>query len=374
MKRVIILSTGLLIFTFTTSYSCVCELKPEFRTEEDLAEYNFISLVKILKIDSIESRKDSRLPVHQIEFQIIELFKGDNINNILVDGGHKTIKNTWTSCDLGENVGEEWVIFAYTDKLTNKLLTHSCTRTFRYKKSNGYRYKGYGDEITAIDQLNSIFVKAYTKPAYSGAHVAYYPNGQKELKEFYKNDKLHGQRLLWYPDAQLESSQNFNNGKRDGEVKWYSENGQLISRRKYRRGFDSDTTISWHFVDTCKQSLKSRALFHKITEDSAKALFSKIQISSKQIYNKQGEMIYSCSFMRTGTMDRETFYTYKRNEKKGKTKYYHPDGAVKVETYSLNDIDFGTYTEWDQHGNLIKSWEYDNKGRQIKESIKLIKR
>lgn len=372
--RQVIFTVGLLILAITKSYGCVCDLKPEFKTQEDLAEYAFISLVKILKIDSVESQKESSFPIHRIEFQILALFKGKIINNILVHGGHQTIRNAWTSCDLGENVGEEWMIFAYVDQGTNKLLTHSCTRTFRYKKTDGYRYKGYGDEITTIDKLNAIFKKGYINPKYSGTHVEYYPNGQKELEEFYKNEKLHGPRLLWYPNGQIECRQNFRNGKRDGVAAWYSENGQLVSTRKYKKGLDSDTTIYWHRVDTSKQSLKSRTLFKKITEDSAQVLFSRIQISSKHIYNKKGKMIYSCSFERNGTLFSEAFYTYKRNEKKGRVKYYHPNRAIKVETYTLNDIDFGIYREWDTNGNLTKSWEYDDKGRQIKESVKIIRK
>ncbi len=148
----LILTIAVSILASAPSWSCVCDIKPDFKTKEDLIEYDFISLVRISKIDSIDSKAQPVYFTHLIEFEIIEKYKGETINRITVSGGHWTLKK-WTSCDLGENVNDEWVIFGYTDKRTNTLMTGMCTRTFRYKDSFVYRYKGYGNEITDLDKL-----------------------------------------------------------------------------------------------------------------------------------------------------------------------------------------------------------------------------
>jgi antitoxin component YwqK of YwqJK toxin-antitoxin module len=368
MKR-IILTTGLLVFIFTKSLSCVCDMKPELKTKEDLAEYNFIALVRIVRIDSILQTSEER--AHGIEFEILELYKGEKVNRILVGGGHRTIKNSWTSCDLGENINDEWVISAYTNKRDGTLTTHLCTRTFRYKKADGYRYKPHPNEVTTLDKLRTMFLPGYTKPQYSGMRLEYYANGQKELEEYYKNKKLHGQRLSWYPNGQIEFKENFRKGKLDGEKTWYSEDGQLSSRRKYKNGLDSDTLIYWHDIDTAKIVLKIYSRFNGITEDSARALLSRTQISSKTVYDKKGREIWGISYHRNGALHVQIFNTYKGKTMEQIRRDYHSTGAIQAESFSRDYVPIGLYREWGENGNLIKSWEYDNEGRQINESIKI---
>lgn len=368
--RELILTIGLLILSIVKSWSCVCDIKPEFKTKEDLIEYDFISLVRISKIDSIDSKAQTIYLSHLIEFEIIESYKGETINKIIVSGGHWTLK-TWTSCDLGENVNDEWVIFGYTDKRTNTLMTGMCTRTFRYKDSFGYRHKGYGNEITTIDKLRDIFEVRVDKPKYNGKHIEYYPTGQKELEEFYKNNKLSGQRLLWYPNGQLESIQYFKNGKLNGIAEKFSKTGQLLTREKFKDGHHIDTTMHWHEIDTSLFHIKIYTSLNNISEDSAKKLFSSIRVSNKHIYNKKGELIYYCNYSQEGYLNNESIIDNKEN--KQTYRYYHDNGVLSSEMYRVNNKEFGIYREWDKNGKLTKSWEYDSNGNQIKESIKKYK-
>jgi antitoxin component YwqK of YwqJK toxin-antitoxin module len=368
--RELILTVGLIILSIVNSWSCVCDIKPEFKTKVDLIEYDFISLVRISKIDSIDSKAQPIYLSHQIEFDIIEKYKGETINKIIVSGGHWTLKN-WTSCDLGENVNDEWIIFGYTNKRTNTLMTGMCTRTFRYKDSFGYRHKGYGNEITTIDKLRDIFEIRVDKPKYNGKHIEYYPNGQIELEEFYKNNKLNGQRLLWYPNGQLEGRQSFKNGKINGIAAKYSKTGQLLTREKFKDGYHIDTTVHWHEIDTSLFRIKIYTSLKNVTEDSAKKLFSSVRVSNKHIYNKKGELIYYCNYSQEGYLYSETIIDTKEN--KHTYKYYHDNGVLSSEMYRVNNLEFGIYKEWDKNGELTKSWEYDSNGKQIKESIKKYK-
>lgn len=363
-----------LIFVLTKSLSCVCDFDRGFKTKEDLAEYSFIALVKIARIDSIGPTKIITGLAHQIEFEILELYKGEKANRMIVDGGNRNVmKHRSTSCDLGENINDEWVIFAYT-KQDGTLFTHSCTRTYRYKKADGYRYKPHSGEVTTLDKLRTLFLPDYAKPQYSGIHTEYYASGQKELEEYYKNKKLHGQRLSWYPNGQIEFKENFRKGKLDGEKTWYSEDGQLRSKRKYKNGLDSDTLIYWHDIDTAKVVLKIYSRFNGLTEDSARVLLSRTQISSKTVYDRKGREIWGISYHRNGALNVQIFNTYKGKMMEQIRRDYHSTGAIQAESYSRNFVPIGLYREWDENGNLIKSWEYDNEGRQIKESIKILKK
>ncbi len=368
--RELILTIAVSILASAPLWSCVCDIKPDFKTKEDLIEYDFISLVRISKIDSIDSKAQPVYFTHLIEFETIEKYKGETINRITVSGGHWTLKK-WTSCDLGENVNDEWVIFGYTDKRTNTLMTGMCTRTFRYKDSFGYRYKGYGNEITDLDKLKNIFEIRVDKPKYNGKHIEYYQTGQKELEEFYKNNRLNGQRLLWYPNGQLESRQHFKNGKIDDRAEDYSKTGQLVKREKFKDGHHIDTTVYWHEIDTSLFGVKIYALFNNITKDSAKKVLSSLRVSSKHIYNTKGELIYYCNYSREGYLKSETIVDSKVD--KQTYRYYHDNGVLSSEMYRVNNLEFGIYREWDKSGELTKSWEYDSSGQQIKESIKKYK-
>lgn len=366
----LVLTIGLFISAISQSWSCSCSIKPEFKTKEDLIEYDFISLVRISKIDSIDSKAQPAYLTHLIYFEIIEKYKGEIINGITVSGGHWTF-NTWTSCDLGENVNDEWVIFGYIDKRTNTLMTGMCTRTFKYKDTFGYRYKGYGNELTTIDKLRDIYEIRVDKPKYIGRHTEYYPTGQKELEEFYKNNKLNGQRLAWYPTGQLETKQYFKKGKINGIAERYSKTGQLLTREKFKDGHHIDTTVHWHEKDTSLFKIKVYTSLNNITLDSAKNMFSSVRVSNKHIYNKKGELTYYCSYSREGHLYSETIIDTKLN--KQTYKYYHDNGVLSSEMYRVNNLEFGIYREWDKSGELTKSWEYDSSGQQIKDSIKKYK-
>lgn len=368
--RELALTIGFFILTIVQSWSCHCSIKPEFNTKEDLIEYDFISLVQISKIDSIDSKAQPVYLTHLINFKIIEKYKGETINSIIVSGGHWTFK-TRTSCDLGENVNEEWVIFGYTDKRTNKLITDMCTRTLKYKDSFGYKYKGYGNEITTIDKLRDIYEIRVDKPKYNGKHIEYYPIGQKELEEFYHNNKLSGQRLAWYPNGQLETKQYFEKGKINGIAERYSKTGQLLTREKFKDGHHIDTTTHWFEIDTSLFHIKIYTSLNNITHDSAKNMLSSVRVSNKHIYTKKGELIYYCSYSQEGHLYSETTIDTKLN--KQTYKYYHDNGVLSSEMYRVNNLEFGIYREWDKSGELTKSWEYDSSGQQIKESIKIYK-
>lgn len=229
-----LLTLPLLMLLSVKTLACHCEMKPDFRIKEDLAEYQFIAHVKISGIENVTSGTD----VHQMNFEVLEQYKGNAINKLLVFGSHPSLKG-WTSCDLGEKVGEEWVIFAYYDAHLKQLKTDLCTRSRKTKDINGYQNLEYPNQQTLKKQLQLLFDKVQTEPKYEGKRVENYPNRQKQLEENYVNGTLNGKRTLWFPNGVLQSNQTYFDGKKNGIFEWYAESGNLIKIEK----FDSDVRI-----------------------------------------------------------------------------------------------------------------------------------
>ncbi len=83
-----ILFLFVMIFISLKSFSCSCNPEPTFMNKEDLNNYDFIAHIKINSIDSIKIiNSDSQL-IHKISFKTLELFKGQNLDSILVYGSH----------------------------------------------------------------------------------------------------------------------------------------------------------------------------------------------------------------------------------------------------------------------------------------------
>ena len=67
----------LILFSAKT-FACSCVMKPDFKTKEDLNEYSFIAHIKINGIKEAENIETDSY-VHQMNFEILELYKGEQI-------------------------------------------------------------------------------------------------------------------------------------------------------------------------------------------------------------------------------------------------------------------------------------------------------
>lgn len=357
----------MLIFSFSIEnlLACYCDFEPEFKSKKDLSEYGFIALVEVLKVDSIAGDKNN----HRIEFRIIEKFKGDQIHQSVVWGKHRSLNQGWTSCDLGEDVGEEWFLFA--KKVGNDYKIGSCDRTTRYKKANSFRFWPEPGEMDLFNKLRVVFGKRLTALKFQdGFRVEYLKNGQKQLEEFYRNGKLEGERKLWHVDGNLMLLQNWKNGLKDGYEYFWSERSGFSSKSKHRKGVQIDTASFWSGTDTSKFILKMDSRLYSISEDSARKIRSEKRLTRQTIYDGKSRLLSSKAYDdRLGFLEEEK----KCNPKRGfcTTTYFHANGKIKAIGYSKNDIQIGVYKEWDENGEQVKYWEYDKQGRQVRESIKI---
>lgn len=355
-----------LLLLSVTTFACSCDMEPDFKTKADLNKYSFIAHVKITQVNPAVSVK-SPADAHQMSFELLELYKGEKAHDILVYGSHQSLGN-WTSCDLGENVGEEWIVFGYMDEDSKQLMTGLCTRSRNLKKLNGYQELYYPNKLTLKQQLQRLFDKQPTEKKYDGLRTEYFPNGNKQVEENYEKGILNGRRTLWYPNEARESNQNYVNGKRNGKFEWFSEKGQLLKVEKFTNDIKTDTAKAWYPLDTSMANVQLYAELNNLSLQKARDILSTPTLFLEVTYDKNGEVISHKDFSQDGTKHIELLYFPSQNKRL--TRYFHKNGALKAESVSVNNKETGLYKEWDQKGNVIKSWEYDDNGKVKQETIK----
>jgi antitoxin component YwqK of YwqJK toxin-antitoxin module len=349
-------------------FACSCVMKSDFKTKKDLNEYSFIAHIKINGIKLAENIETDSY-VHQMTFEILESYKGKEINNILVYGAHPSLNDWgWTSCDLGERIGDEWIIFGYYDKDFKKLTTGYCTRSERIKVFSGYEDVKYPNQLTLKKKLQQLFDKEQIEPKHEGKRIEYYQNGNKQFEENYENGVLNGQRNLWYPNEVIQSTQNFLNGKKNGVFKWYSGKGNLTKLEKFDHDIPIDTTIFWREIDTSYLHLKIYSDLNDVNLEQAKEILSKRKIWIERIYNDDGKILSNIVFRQNGEKEEETIY-YPEQDKQI-VRYFHKNGVLSSEMFREKGKTTGIYKDWDENGKLLRSWEYDENGEIIEETRK----
>jgi len=352
----------LLIVNSIKLIACSCNPEPNFKVKEDLNNYDFIAHVKIKSINSYEKRNYDFL-IHKITFETIELYKGKKINSLLIMGSHPSL-DKWTSCDINEEIGEEWVFFAYLSN--NMLMSGMCTRSTKIKELNGYTNIDYANSINLNQKLKNVFNIITPKLTFKGKRVEYYENGEKQLQEFYFFRKLKGKRLIWYPNKQLKSIQHYKNGKKNGIFEWYSQNGNLIKKEKFKKNKRIDTLNRWRNRNLTKLNAKSYSDLYKVDIKKAEKIIQHNNLWKQYVYNKKSVLIYSVEYLLNG--DKYTEYTFNcKTKTKVYTKFYLKERTIKNERILKNGRNF-TFKTWNKQKKLIELTEYDKNGKFIKKT------
>lgn len=296
-----------------------CECVPLGKlTENELKNYQSIALVKVTKIvESYQRLRESPFPAYKIQVKTLEHYKGDTLIELIVDGGHPKFE-TWTSCPLHLNEGEEWLIFTRPLE-QNQQIIQVCDRNTPYRAVTGLRYWQYTWMFSTLAFLDSVYHK--TKFAKKGKHEAFYENGQKEVEEVYKHGKLSGLRQIWYPNGQIFAEMLYKRGKLNGVTKWYNEKGNLVRWIEYVEN----------------QEVHSKTYRTNLTE-------------------KGIEVYY---------LDEEIFKDWKKNI--AIHLYYHPNGKIgyKSKKSLKTGRSIGLEEQWDETGKLIRTIEYNKDGEEI---------
>jgi antitoxin component YwqK of YwqJK toxin-antitoxin module len=336
------------------SKACRCT---EYYTSVDslsqLKHYDFIAHVKITDDQDYKTPADNFGMIGQLTFQIIELFKGQQVDKILE-------YSKKTSCDIGVSIGEEWILFG-TIRDCN-LSIGSCDRNLRYQKVNGLKDWKYGRGIRQIGQLRVLYQHKIRKYG-NESHKEYYPNGQIEIEETYVNGLKNGDRKIWYPNGILFGREYYINDSLDGKTEWFYPSGQIYDEDFYTKGKPCNVSRIYHdssFGTTYKKSLI--AMVYK-TEDSLRFVYNRVQVQYEVVYDSYGREIMIKEYTLLGKLHREE--TLDPDRVARTTIYYHENGNISSIQYSLNHNGIGHYQEYDKNGVPSRGWDYDENGRVI---------
>jgi antitoxin component YwqK of YwqJK toxin-antitoxin module len=221
--------------------ACRCDIS--LSVIENIEKVSYVALVRVKNILSIGSQD-----FHKIVVEELVLYKGHSTSEILVSGGNKMADpNYYTSCDLGMELNDQWVIFGIESE--GKIETFACAHTFRYKDKNGYRDFMGGYQIKMLNELNKYFDKPmidysiYNK----GVLKLYYLNGKEECEIRYKQGVKQGESKYYFPDGTVNGTEYYNRGKLDGVQKNYTHDGNLSTIKHFSNGIEIDTSNYYRY-------------------------------------------------------------------------------------------------------------------------------
>lgn len=169
----------MVFFGALDTMACVCSSYT--LTEEELDRFEFIAFVKTDSIYASDKEKQSEHDLFfEVSFKIKKLYKGNHQTSIMVNGAHHSVNDSWTSCDMGIEPGEEWILLGYLDK-KGQLRTGYCSFNIRYKTREGelnWKSKAFEETTTFLNEQFGF--ERESEKFLDGRLVTHYPNGNIE--------------------------------------------------------------------------------------------------------------------------------------------------------------------------------------------------
>lgn len=342
----------------TTLIACSCIGGFErIKLLDDLKGYEFVALVKVTS-ETVHPYSDTtRFREATLGFKIIEKFKGKDIGELIE-------RDVLSSCDLGINVGDEWILFATVYK--EKLVISACNRDVRYRDKDGVRDRHHKRGMQEVEDLRTLYGRTQ-KLRHDGVDRQYYPDGKTEVEQTYHNGLRNGVRTVYHRNGKVWGKQMFVNDSLQGKSEWFFPSGQLYDQKFYRKGILINMSRVYHDT-TINGRWKERLVrdFYK-TEDSLRKTYSRIQLRLEVLYDYYGKVIFAREYSRWGKIESEHIHHFDDNY--FTSIFYHDNGEVRTVGHQKDIKGVGHYQEYDPEGNPIKSWDYDANGRQINLNI-----
>ena len=220
MKVKLILTSLLLVVSYDSLISCICNNPPDHNT------YSYIALVEVndLKLNGSN---------YSIEFNTIEQIKGPRITGCKVLSNHPSLTNITTSCDLEININEQWIICG--NNYQNQTHVMHCSKTQMYRTEIGELRPAYCRANNSLDLLKKMYCIKQNTIA-EGKYQTCYDNGKIEIEEYYSKGQLNGERYVYYKNGSLMLYQCFSKDiQEENEYEW-SINRNLIYEYEYKYG------------------------------------------------------------------------------------------------------------------------------------------
>ena len=325
----------LIYFSLTTvkALACECTGPYEFKTKDDLKEYSFIAFVRVDSIFVSEVEKKSEHDLfYEANVTTLETFKGESVSSILVNGGNFNLNSSMTSCDIGIQENQYWIIFAYKDN-SGKQRTGLCTLSKLYSDINGEKDWKYERGIKELRLLRDIYnhPKQQIHERLNGKIETMYPSGSVEILEEFENGLRHGERVIYYPSGTKMIVENYLNGQKSGHSIWFDLKGRK------ERDF---TFLNDHPVDTCYFYWPHNG-----------------KIRYERIFDKGGNMLKDSKFSNKGVLE-EISLVDKDSNQFIKTSYFDSGSISSIGVYSSTNYSEIRTEEFFESGNKKRKWEY----------------
>ncbi|SDF53589.1 Antitoxin component YwqK of the YwqJK toxin-antitoxin module [Dyadobacter soli] len=355
LKSVCVCITTLILAVNAEALACSCIIDFQaIKSLDDTKDYPFVALVKITSETANPPSGSTPFRDATLGFKIIEKFKGKDIRGLIE-------YDIQSSCDMGIEVGDEWLLFA-TER-GGKLSIGACNRNVRYRDKDGLRDWHFKRGIQELEDLRKLYGRA-EKRNRDGVDKQYYPDGKLEIETTYHEGLKNGIRTIYYRNGKIFGKQMFVNDSLQGKSEWFFPSGQLYDQKFYRKNILINVSRVYHdttVTDRMKQFLVRD--FYK-TEDSLRKTYGRIQVWLEALYDYNGKIVSSKEYSRWGVIRQENFYHFQNSAYT--SVFYHDNGQVHtVNHFKDNAIPTGHYQEYDPEGNPTKSWDYDANGRQI---------
>ena len=349
---------GLIILTLSPNAdmlacSCVDDFQG-FKSMDDVKKYPFVALVKITSETTNPPSDSTPFRVATLGFKIIEKFKGKDIRELIE-------YDIQSSCDMGIEVGDEWVLFA-TER-DGRLSISACSRNVRYRDKQGVRDWHFKRGIQELEDLRKLYGHT-EKRNRDGVDKQYYPDGKLEAETTYYGGLKNGTRMIYHRNGKIFGKQVFVNDSLQGKSEWFFPSGQLYDQKFYRKGIL--VNMSRVYYDTAVTDRMKKFLIRDFyqTEDSLRKTYSRIQVWLEALYDYNGQIITSREYSRWGTIEQERIYHHEDSNYTGI--FYHPNGQVSAIAHFKNYTKpYGHSQAYDPEGNPIHSSDYDADGKQI---------
>lgn len=359
LKSCCFILTIMLVCARTNAIACTCiGSNGRIRSLDELTGYTFIALVKITA-ETVNPFSDStQFRTAKLAFKVIEKLKGKDIREL-------TEYDIQSSCDMGIQVGDEWVLFA-TER-DGKISISACNRNVRYRDKDGVRDWHFRRGIEELEDLRKLYDRNQ-KRKLDGVEEQYYPDGKLEVETTYKDGLKNGEHTVYHRNGRIWGRQIFVNDSLQGKSEWFFPSGQLDDQKFYRKG--NLVNKSRVYFDTSLTDQRKKYLIREFyeTEDSLRKAYSHIQIWLEALYDANGQIISSREYSRSGKIDHE--YFYHREDSHYTVVYYHENGQVKsIGQFKNYTKPYGRSQAYDPDGNPVNGKDYDENGKEIKVPI-----
>ncbi len=216
-------------------------------------------------------------------------------------------------------------------------------------------WKFYDEEGKVVLEIN------YAGGKKNGFRYTY--QGDETIKEFFVNDVKQDHSYVLYPDGNVKMKIPFINGLEEGIAREYDKEGTIIQLITYKKGYVIERErINRYDLDSLPNG-RWKWFYDEETLWQEGTFKHGLKDGYFKEYDREGNLLSATKYV-----DGEKIEKAEELVKLEIRTDYYPDGSVKVVGTYKDGIPEGVRREYDEEGNIQKSYIFRN-GRIVGEGI-----